>query len=249
MLTQFGLFPLPLVLVILLLVFPTTTSAAKPDALNVTIDMQHKEDSSPMMLFAKALAEQLNVPLKPYICPWARCLKAIEEGQADIIISVFYSKERDAYMNFISPPIATYAIDFVFLHLPEKTFNINRYEDLQQYSIAVVRGGKYFERFDRDSSLTKVLAPDYGSARQLVLNARVDLVIDLSLVNSKLEFLDTPEGKLQSHKFVYREQQPEYIAVSQHSKWRYQTKAIETALKNLHKSGAVAKFNASNILD
>jgi polar amino acid transport system substrate-binding protein len=60
------------------------------------------------------LSKALNVEVKVYVCPWARCVRSIENGLADIIDDLFYSKDRKKYTYYLQPNFATQTAGFRF---------------------------------------------------------------------------------------------------------------------------------------
>ena len=60
------------------------------------------------------------------------------------------------------------------------------YGDLTGRRIAVLRGARYFERFDADAALTRLEIGDYATGLRLVEKRRVDAVIMPELLGDYL---------------------------------------------------------------
>ncbi len=58
------------------------------------------------------LADALNVKLELYVCPWARCVKALQTGEADIIDDLFYAADRSQFITYLKPNFAAQAAGF-----------------------------------------------------------------------------------------------------------------------------------------
>jgi polar amino acid transport system substrate-binding protein len=124
----------------------------------------------------KILSKELGFTyvLKP--CPWARCLKTMEEGQADFMLGVFKRPEREEYLAFVEPG---YLVDDPksFYVTADSSVAISSYEDLLPLNIGVVRGVAYFERFDNDNQLRKQAVSDEWQLLQMLMLNRLDTFI------------------------------------------------------------------------
>lgn len=223
--------------------------AKVPDKLVVAIESTNTKKDVPLVKFASVLSKALNTRLSPYPCPWARCLKAIEKGHADIILSVFKTKDRLKHMMFIEPELAEHKIQFEFLQRRDSKVNLQNYEDLHKYVVVTLRGNKYFERFDRDITITKLPSPSYQNGIDLILAGRADLMIDLSITKRDLYVEQQKLTQLKVADFQFFESKFEYLAVSRNSVWRYHGQSLSEALELLKKSGHVDTYIQSSVLD
>ena len=107
---------------ITLLVFSNfcTKAADKPESIVYAVQpttyesMRHGEPSERI----QQLAKNLNAKLVFYACPWARCLKAIEDGEADLIDDLYFTEERARVMHLITPAYNELELGFRFYSLP-----------------------------------------------------------------------------------------------------------------------------------
>ncbi len=191
---------------------------------------------------AEQIAQRLGVKLTLYPCPWARCLKAIEKGHVDLIFSVFKTPERDNFMHFIKPALAPHPVDFFFWIHKENPVQLATYEDLSALSLVQLRGNQYFPRFDHDESLSKTKTVDYQSAINMVLNKRVDAMIDLSLTPKIQKAAADPNNLLVRADLVENETINEYIAISKHSAWGPYHQKVSRVLEEIANKGIIAKY-------
>lgn len=104
---------------------------------------------------------------------FARCLRMLDTGNADIVAGVIDSEDR-AERWLLLP----YRHDarYVFLYRPG-TAPVTQYQDLVGHRIAVSRNTLYFSRFDEDTTLTKEVVGDLVTGVKMLLADRVSLVI------------------------------------------------------------------------
>lgn len=226
-----------------------TLSAATPDTLVVAVEAKANPGQAPEVAFARKLANHLNTQFEPYLCPWARCLKAIETGDADIILSVFETQDRKAAMAFVEPALAEHVIRFEFLQKKGKSIPLRDYQDLKRYTVITQRGNKYFERFDTDDQLTKQSATTYQKAVDMLLAERGELLIDLSITRRDLYLPASKLNQIRVSDYIHNETKAEYLAVSLKSKWRYQIGKLSDALQYLKRTGQVQKYIKANVIE
>lgn len=124
----------------------------------------------------RKMAEDLDFSYTLIPCPWARCLKIMELGQADLMLGVFKRPEREKYLAFIEPG---YLLDDpkVFYLPSDSPVQINTYKDLRNLQVGVMRGAAYFTRFDQDNNLSKIEVTDEVQLLQMLSKRRLDTII------------------------------------------------------------------------
>lgn len=138
----------------------------------------------------------LSCCLKYY--PWARAVKTVQSGKAEILMTLWYRKDREKYFYYSSPLPSN---KIVFYRKIGTFHTFNGWESLKKYTIGGVRDYTYPEQF-------KSLDMQY--TRNDVLNmkklgaGRIDLIIideaqakyhldtQLSDLISKIEAIDPP---------------------------------------------------------
>ncbi len=106
--------------------------------------------------------------------PWKRALEGIKAGKHDGLYTVWYRKEREAWLVY-SDPIAP-ANEVGFLKRKDEDISFKTIEDLKPYTIGVTRGYALPPGFDQASLKISWEKDDEVSLRKLH-KGRVDLVL------------------------------------------------------------------------
>ena len=126
--------------------------------------------------------------VKTHFVPWARALKSVETGQADLLYGAFRTQERERFLKF-SPPIAE--VNNVLLSKKSKNISYKQLTDLRPYQIGVVAGAAHGKAFDEATFLNKDRVPDNAQNFKKLMMERVDLVAgpkEVMLYRIKNEF-------------------------------------------------------------
>lgn len=160
------------------------------------------------------VAKEAGIKLIFVEVPFQRALEEMKTGKVDIMLGPNKTKEREEYMHFIEKyPFPRE--DKVFYYL-NKDFAINNYDDLYGKRIDVLRGAKYFDKFDNDTKLIKSPVNDYLQALNKIRAKRTDLVImpeqqgDYILKENKLQYFNKSKFRVEGNL--------SYVAVSKKSK-------------------------------
>ena len=106
--------------------------------------------------------------------PWARALKIVELGAADVALGGYHSKERAEIYNY-SEPILSIDVGLIAL----KSLGIKKYEglrSLESYTFGVMPGSVYTQEFDTADYLTKQILVNQSIAVRMLFAKRVDIV-------------------------------------------------------------------------
>lgn len=125
----------------------------------------------------KAVLGKMNLTATFGLYPWPRCLKYLEQGKADAVISMLYTPEREQYTYY---PDEYISISKTMLFKKAKshiTFN-GAYEGLKRYTIGVIMGFSYGNDFDRAEYLQKDNAIDAKMLISKLLGNRNDLIAE-----------------------------------------------------------------------
>ena len=192
----------------------------------------------------KLLAKALNKKIVFIPCPTARCLSMMKKGQADMMVSVRKTPEREHYLSFISPPFFTQHYPLRFFINSNNKIDINNYLDLTSLSIGVVRGSTYFDKFDHDNQLIKVEVTSRKQLVQMLLKNRIDTFIERE--ESIISWLPKPiyQSALTLAKYQYDKEVDSYIAIARKSPLQQEITDIEEKLSQLVNSGAIARILA-----
>lgn len=126
---------------------------------------------------AQIVLQRLGVEVQWQLLPWKRCLAALEQGQADAILDVFRTQEREATILFPDEPMSQ--IEFVMFYAQPRPYPYRRLNDLQGLKVGVSAGYWYADQTFRESELfTREPAPTHAANFGKLLRDRVDLVIN-----------------------------------------------------------------------
>jgi polar amino acid transport system substrate-binding protein len=136
--------------------------------------------------------------------PWKRCLSSLAEGQADALVSLLKTPEREAFTIFPEENISVSRTVFFTAARPGGKA-VAFYGDLaglKGLSIGVIMGFSYGEAFDHADYLDKEPAVDVGILINRVVSGRNDLAAENEAVakasasrlgvRDRLRFLEPP---------------------------------------------------------
>ena len=124
-----------------------------------------------------AVLQRLGVEVEWQLLPWRRCLMAMEQGQADGILGIFHTPEREASMLFPSEPLSQ--VELVLFYAKANPHPFHSLKDLHGLKIGVSAGYWYSDRAFRESELfTREPAPSHAANFGKLVRKRVDLVIN-----------------------------------------------------------------------
>lgn len=106
--------------------------------------------------------------------PFKRALEMMKEGNVDMMLGPNKTKEREGYMFFFETYLP--ADSKVFLIRIESN-EIEKYEDLYNKRVSVLRGANYFEPFNSDENIKKEYVNNYVQALKKLEYNRTDVVI------------------------------------------------------------------------
>ncbi|KAF1051794.1 MAG: Lysine/arginine/ornithine-binding periplasmic protein [Stenotrophomonas maltophilia] len=145
--------------------------------------------------------------------PWARALHGIRSGEYDVLVNAWYSPEREVYGEYSEP----YLVNRLrLLKRRGSPILFERFADLYQHPIAVVRGYSYSAQFNDDPQLDKIPVVNFAQAVQMLAAGRVDLTLEDELtaryllerelleVRDRVEFLPQPLAENPLHILVSR---------------------------------------------
>ncbi|OLU13018.1 amino acid ABC transporter substrate-binding protein [Pseudomonas sp. PA1(2017)] len=133
--------------------------------------------------------------------PWQRAVLGLQRGDYDVLITAWYSKEREAFGYFSAP----YLVNRIRV-VQRKGAGIvfDQLADLHGHQIAVRRGYAYSPAFTADDQMQTVEVSSFESAAHMVQRGRVSLALEdeyvarflfndsLKAIADDLEFLPMP---------------------------------------------------------
>jgi polar amino acid transport system substrate-binding protein len=122
-----------------------------------------------------ALAEETGLKFLVRRHPWSRALELIRTGDADLIMGVAYSAERNEYIRYI--PTSYVSVKPAIYVKKGEEARIRSYESLRGLSIGHSPKTVYFEPFDSDKGLRKLSIPMEEQILQMLHLGRIDAAI------------------------------------------------------------------------
>jgi polar amino acid transport system substrate-binding protein len=190
-----------------------------------------------------AFFDELKIKLEPISYPWARSLHYAEAGEIDALVTVFYTEERNEFLDF---PEHYLTIDVCVIVSKGKTFKFEKWDDLigkRGIGITGDSQGNDFDHFDK-KKLKMHRVSHIKAAYQMLEHGRMDYFIyvkDAALIEAanvgyidKIEVLPVP---VTSQKL--------YIAFSKKSKYAEYVPALSKKIKLWKRNGKIEKWHQS----
>jgi polar amino acid transport system substrate-binding protein len=135
---------------------------------------------------------RVGYTVKMSFMPWKRALHKVAEGVYDATYPAYYSEER-AQLYAVSQPF--FAAPMGFYKRKDRAIAYQNLQDLQAYTIGVVRAYVNTAEFDAAAYLKKDIADDDEQNLKKLLKGRVDLIIIDKFTAQHMLNTRIPEGK------------------------------------------------------
>lgn len=193
------------------------------------------------------IGEKLKIKFRYTECPFRRCLLLMEKGTADIMTGLFKREEREKYMYFLNPHYYDDPPKVFYLKNDAK-FKIENYEDLKGLKIGVVKGEKYFSRFDDDPALIKIEITKHDQLIGMLNLGRIDTFIGTSVFMDYLIAKDNLRGKFKKATLQHQQGGQTYMAISKKSKLMGIKSDIEAVIAEAKSNGVFEKISDQFIM-
>lgn len=188
----------------------------------------------------RELARRAQLPLLIRNCPLQRCLYMLEHGEADIIIGLKATPDRQRFLHFLNTPYRKQSSDKVFYVAKGKGRLLRSYADLARMRIGVTYGARYFERFDQDAGLIRDVVPYNDANFRKLAMGRVDTVlIPEDQGEAQVARLGL-EGVVEKAHYREPDPSPRSIAMAKKSPHADKLTTFELAMASLVKDGTLA---------
>ena len=148
-----------------------------------------------------AVMKNMGIQVEFANYPWKRCLNNLKEGNADALVSLLKTDERERYAYFPDTPISISKT--VFITKADRNIKFRgSLEELKEFNIGVIMGFSYNEAFDKAVYLKKDNSLDTRILLTKLLNNRHDLAAENQTVatayairmgiRDKIKFLEPP---------------------------------------------------------
>ncbi len=189
----------------------------------------------------RSIEKAENVKFEFVQVPWERALRMTQTGEADGIISLFKTEERQAFLHYPNEGLA-FEKNVIFAKNTYKG-DIKTVGDLKGKTIGITSGYSYGKTFDDASGFTKDPSTDQETMFKKFVNNRYEIVISNELVGHyMLKSLNAKDYKVLSY---VADDQLLYIGISKKSaNSKELLDLLNRGLGNLKKSGELAKIRA-----
>ena len=176
------------------------------------------------------------------IVPFKRGLTFLSAGQADAMIGLFRTPERERSLHFLEPPYRTNSFKALFV-AKGRGGTIKTYQDLYAlHGIGVVSGFKYFPPFDEDAWLKKDESPNNLVGLRKLVNGRLDAMLLQEDIGDYLVTTLNLQDKIEKAQFKHSEVAPSYICLSKSSPWLNWEKELSDRIRQMADSGRMEEI-------
>ncbi|WP_120497303.1 ABC transporter substrate-binding protein [Kiloniella sp. EL199] len=182
-------------------------------------------DSDPVGIDIRAAEKYLGAlgcDLKYVSKPWARLLKALEEGRLDVLLGMSNTEKRRKYAHFSAP----YRNETVWLFMLANQHNFDDFTGLKDiigssFRLGVSRnayyGEEYLKLMENPKFKDRVFQAIGGENFQMLVSDRVDgFLVDMETGKARIK-ADGLEGVVVPHKKVKVELGPIHIMLGKNS--------------------------------
>ena len=186
---------------------------------------------------ARTLVAAMGKEVQFTQCPFARCFSMLQKGHVDMLIGLRKTKDRLKTISFLSEPMYYQHFPLRFYVNTKNAIKIESYEDLEDLSIGVLRGGTYFERFDQDKELMKIEVATHKQLVNMLRKKRIDTFPERE--ESVLPWINKANYDVEFSlaKYQYDEAVASYIGISKKSPFNAEIEAFSATLQKLKASG------------
>ena len=134
--------------------------------------------------YLKLLSKKTGLKFETIVDKWSNNLKKIKEKKIDLLDAVYYSKQRDKYMDFTKPYLEI--LDYFYIR---DDLNVSTMEDLNGKRVAIPKGYAHAQAIKKEFPKIKIVTVDtFSDSVDAVLENRADMLFDTQIALSyKLE--------------------------------------------------------------
>lgn len=159
---------------------------------------------------AAQVFERLGVEIQWQFLPWKRCLAMLDQGEADGVLDIFRTNERETTLLYPDEPLSE--VQFMLFQANAKPHPAASLDDLQGLTIGTSAGYNYGDPFMQASAFRREAASSQEANFGKLVRNRVDLIItDIRVGNFTLQAMGL-EGQVSALPLVIN-REPQYLAV------------------------------------
>ena len=183
-----------------------------------------------------ALQKETGLVITVERAPWTECYSRMEDGSADMMIGLLYNSEATRYIQYIKKP---YLILQPTFFSNTVSMDIDIYNKLYRYKIGYIKNRYYFNEFNSDEELKKVLGKSDEELINMLTNGDIDIIagtdIQMKYKLKQMNLLDSIIPTL----YTPSEHKKLYIGLSKKSGASENRELIENAVRKLTSDGVI----------
>ena len=190
-------------------------------------------------------ASRLGYRVKWREAPFQRSYRDLQLGKVDVVPRVILTEERKAFVAYLGP-IGCQRKDILFLVRKGKENLLNSYEDLTRVTIGTKKNTAYFDRFNKDRRLKKVLSLDDANMSRMFAAGRFDtmIVLDKGAIEKAMRDINFTDYSYANYR--YAQLIGNYYGMSKKSPLIDRYPDLNEALRDLARTGGVKQIYAKH---
>lgn len=122
------------------------------------------------------IGEELNIKMKPVILPWARSIHDVKSGKIDMVLTVFYNKQRAKDISFSR---AYDSLDTSVFVAKDSKIVFNKWDDLIGLTGLTITGDSQGDKWDKfeEEKLNVIRVVNMEQVFKMIESKRADYVV------------------------------------------------------------------------
>jgi polar amino acid transport system substrate-binding protein len=201
--------------------------------------------SGPLIDVLEEGASRLGYQVKWRKAPFQRSYRDLQFGNVDVVPRVILTEERKAFIAYLGP-IGCQRKDILFLVRKGEENLLNTYEDLTRVTIGTKKDTAYFDRFNKDKRLKKVLSLDDLNMSRMFAAGRFDtmIILDKGAIEKAMRNINFTDYSYANYR--YAQLIGNYYGMSKKSSHIDRYSDLNEALRELARAGRVKQIYAKH---
>ncbi|NBA96645.1 ABC transporter substrate-binding protein [Pseudomonas sp. R5(2019)] len=230
------------------LLFVCLSATAQAEKLRIVTEpwapYVYLEDGKPKGIDYEVTAlvfERLGIEVEWQFLPWRRCLAMLETGQADGVLDIFRTAQREDQLYYPSEPLSD--VEFALFQANDRPHRVDRLEDLRGLTVGTSPGYTYSQAFRESTLFKREPAPTHEANFGKLERGRIDLLItDRRVGRLAIKTLGL-EGRI-SELPIVMSREKQYLAVRRNVGMDLLAQRFAAELKRFKREPAYATLNA-----
>ncbi|OMH31864.1 hypothetical protein BGP75_16645 [Motiliproteus sp. MSK22-1] len=173
--------------------------------------------------------------------PWARALRMVKNGGADLLVAAWWTQERSEYLRFSEPYVQN---NLKFIKRKSDSFEYAGLQSLSGKRLGLIRSYGYGDELTNAKNYHKVVNLDLVSNIRMLLAGRIDLTLEDELVARYTMYQEDPV-LLNTVSFTERALNSKWLYVAsglRHPKNKEYVAAFNRGLKSMQEDGTLERY-------